>query len=340
MYIPDPVISCSLEMEEVINPCCESFVLSIFISSRPHRQPWVCSSVATLFCILGMSVGCGKYTLKYDLPDQAFKSAKPYPFSVVVTTLKDVRPSEEQAASARGVRHDERPEDFTGDDEFSGEVNQEISKMAARHLAYANVFSGVKYVEMSLDNGQAGLLDSLHARGFNSVLTGEIRSFCGYFERNPGRELLYGLGLGCLLGVPPLFMDMYKEKTTYITIPRGQWYNGTWVSYSASTPLTTREYDPLPIMLSSLGFMLGALVGNYLEAGSERTLEQTCALTLRLRNTSTHAVIWEDSVTVHEKERRTARGTNKHELALAALRDGVGQLIEKMSRASITFEKP
>jgi hypothetical protein len=287
-----------------------------------------------------MQVGCGKYTLKYDLSDEAFKSEKPYPFNVVVTTLKDVRPSEERAASARGIRNDGRPEDFTGDEEFSGEVNQEISKMAARHLAYANVFSGVKYVELALDNGQADVLDSLHARGFKSVLTGEIRSFCGYFERNPGRELLYGLGLGCLLGVPPLFMEMYREKTSYITIPQGRYVDGIWVTYSTSTPFTTRVFDPLPTTLSSLGFLLGALVGNYLEAGSERTLEQTCALTLRLLNTSTHAVIWEDSVTVHEKERKTARGTNKHELALAALRNGVGQLIEKMSKASITLELP
>jgi hypothetical protein len=263
-------------------------------------------------------VGCGKYALKYDLPEESFKSEKPHPFNVVVTTFTDIRPQEERIDSVRGSN------DYTSDDEFIGQVDKEISKMVAKHVAYANVFAGLRYVDLSIADLRHTDMDSLHARGFHAVLTGEIRHFSGYYERNTGREFLYGIGFGCLLGVPPLFMNMYKEKTNH---------------FLGST-FTTREYDPLPMYLSAIGFPLGGFIGDRIEKSYQRNIEQACALSLRLISTSTHRVVWEDSVTVQQKEHKAAGGTNKYELAVTALRDAVSQLVYRISAASFDVAKP
>jgi hypothetical protein len=277
-------------------------------------------------------VGCGKYALKYDLPEEPLKSKKPHPFHVVVTTFSDIRPREEHTNSVRGSN------DYTSDDEFIGQVDKEISKMVAKHVAYANVFAGLRYVDLSIADLRHADMDSLHARGFYAVLTGEIRHFSGYYERNTGREFLYGIGFGCLLGVPPLFMNMYKEKTSYV--PTSTWQDplGGW--HMSETPFTTREYDPLPMYLSAIGFPLGGFIGDQIEKSYQRNIEQACALSLRLISTSTHRVVWEDSVTVQQKERKAAGGTNKFELAVTALHDVVSQLIYRISSASFDVAKP
>lgn len=244
-----------------------------------------------LIFIVASLAGCGKYALKYDIPEYASKAANPHPLNVLVTTLNDLRPQEERIESLR-VSHD-----YTCDSDFVGQINQEISKMIAKQLAYANAFAGVTYVDISADRDRINDLDSLHVGGFHAILTGDIKHFSGYYETSFGREFVWEMGLPVLCAVPFLL-----RKDAY---------------------------------LAGISMLGGLTLGHQIEISYARTIERNCRLSLRLMSTSIHEILWEDSAQVHEKERRTARGTCKCELAVDALRDAVSQLIVRISQASL-----
>lgn len=259
--------------------------------------------IAVLFVLL--LSGCGGYAIKYELkePDITISKSKS-PLNVQLARFSDTRPQEEKSRTARSAKGQSDLSDYTYDDEFNGNVAEEVTKMVVEHLKYSKVFSGVAFASFASADASDSRLDSLRDKGVDALILGDLSHFYGYYDQKLGLQLLYGVPLG--LASALLLNFSFASGTTEYTI--------FW-------------YGP------------GLALGYYLESLHKRDIKYSTQLVLTMVSTSTRKVLWEGSFDVSQDLHDTMPGMNtqgrKFEITIHSLRAAVNKIVESLSKSDI-----
>ncbi len=272
--------------------------------------------------------GCG-YPIKYRLNDAGIvRAQQALPLRVQVATFTDKREPQEHEKKARKAAGFSDVNDFSYDNGFHGKEAEEITQVLVAHLSYSNAFTATQRGAFSSESISDSVLAALAAGGIEAVLVGEIENFYGYYDQNPGRQFLYGLGLGLAFGIPVYLATGSSEETS------------TFSTGIGTVRATETKFNGIP---GSIATSIGASLGYYLESTHKRNIERHTKLSARLLNTSTRATLWQDTFEIHEKDFKAMPGLNtetrKYEVTVAALREAVNRMVESLGKAEVSANK-
>jgi len=275
-----------------------------------------------LILLITIQNGCG-YDITYDMTrSNVATCSHTHQFNVVVAHFTDNRPPEERIDTLRKEITDRRIGNYTYDENFSSPVDEAITILTTKHLMYSKVFSNIMSSTKTSEEIDNGYLDTLSAKGVDHVLTGRIDHFYGYYEQRIGKQLLYGLPLACLIGIP-LTIASIEHETQVILGER----------------FTTVKINPVIQGLATLGFLAGGSLGSYLESMERRDIEWRTNLSINLINTKNHEILWQDTINVQNSINSSMPGVNtdkrKYEVAVESLRIALNDLVKRLSMLSI-----
>ncbi len=278
--------------------------------------------LATLTIFTLAVTGCS-YQINYGLNQRDIVRAKaPQKLRVAVVVIADQRDEAERLKDARKLRGDADAGDYTYDKDFKGNVSVEISKMLAKHLQYGQCFESVEFV--AADSKKPSLTENVQLRelGYDAVLTGSLRSFYGYYDRNSSREFLLTTAIPGSVALVTGFMSVKTEEK----------------SMGGMFPMSYTETKIDPVM-PAVATSLTSIVCNYVESSSSRDIAWQTALSMNLTDLTTGNLLWSDSVSVSDKVHTSMPGLKsskrKHEVAVASLRDAVNLLTERLSQSPL-----
>lgn len=277
-----------------------------------------------ILTIVALAVTGCSYQINYGLNQHDIVRAKaPQKLRVAVIAIADERESAERLKDARKERGDADAGDYTYDSDFKGDVSVEISKMLAKHLQYGQCFENVEFV--TADPRNPSLAENAHLRelGYDAVLSGSLKSFYGYYDRNSGREFLLGVAIPGSVALVTGFTSVKTEEKS--------------VSVAGST-MVYKETTVDPIM-PAVATSLTSIVCSYVESSSSRDIAWQTALSMNLTDLTTGNLLWSDSVSVSDKVHTSMPGLKtskrKHEVAVASLREAVNLLTARLSESSL-----
>ncbi|RMD98686.1 MAG: hypothetical protein D6814_07040 [Calditrichaeota bacterium] len=93
-------------------------------------------------------------------------------------------------------------EDYTYDRGFKGQVNEAITAMLVKHLAYAKIFNSVTMGSFSSDQVTDEALNKLSKNGVDAVLAGELHHFYGFYDYHIYKQFGYSLLLATVFSIP------------------------------------------------------------------------------------------------------------------------------------------
>lgn len=269
------------------------------------------ASVVMLLAVIVFLSGCA-YPLKYGLNQRDIIVSKAIlPLKVQVAEFTDTRDPEERDKSARMQKEYTDLGDYTYDRDFRGEIAKEISRMLVKHLNYSEIFKSVALGDYTSDEVSESKLDSLNLMGVDAVLLGGIKHFYGYYDRNIGREILYGLPFGIFTAYCNLMIAEMVDSWTDIAV-------GLIAYVSVVTG--------------------GVFLVEYLESLHKRDIEYRAELRAKLIDTSTHNILWEDKCKVFMKEHKSMpsyKGKDKKTMAIVSLREAVNKMVESISNVAL-----
>lgn len=276
-----------------------------------------------IITIVALAVTGCSYQINYGLNQRDIVRAKaPQKMRVAVVAIADQRDEAERLKNARKQRGDADAGDYTYDKDFRGNVSIEISKMLAKHLQYGQCFESVEFVAADLKKPSLTEYSHLRELGYDAVLTGSLRSFYGYYDRNSGREFLLTTAIPGSVALISGFMSVKTEEK----------------SMGGMFPMTYTEtkVDPvMPVVATSLT----SIVCNYVESSSSRDVAWQTSLSMNLTDLTTGNSLWSDSVSVKDKVHTSMPGLKtskrKHEVAVASLREAVNLLTERLSQSPL-----
>jgi len=284
-------------------------------------------SLAVISLATFLMIGCA-YNLSYSLNSRDIRhSTAPSHLRVAVVPLADERDPVERSKEARKAAGGKDVGDHTSDKDFKGEVVVEISRMAAKHLQYAQCFDRVEFVPLTAaDNTQADLT-ALRQAGFDAVLTGSLRSFCGYYDRSTGRELLWNAALPLSAGLIAGFMSVKTEEK----------------SIGGIAPMTFTETTVDPI-IPTVAVSISSLLGGLIESSADRDISWQTSFALDLIELKSGVITWSDSIvvsdSVHTSMPGIKTGKRKQEVAVASLREAVNVLVDRLAASAGTTSRP
>jgi hypothetical protein len=260
--------------------------------------------VISILFVLLLS-GCVGYAIKYELkePDVIVSKSK-LSLSVQLAKFSDTRPQEEKSKDIRSEKGQSDVNDYTYDNEFSGNVVEEVSKMVVEHINYSKVFNRITLASFASADVSDSKLDALREKGVDVLILGDLNHFYGYYEQNIGMQLLYCIPLGVASGLL-LNFSFTSGNTTYSYF----WYGP------------------------------GLVLGYYLESLDKRDIKYSTQLILKMVSTSTRKVLWEGTFDVSQKLYDKMPGIStqnrKFEITINSLRDAVNKIVESLSKSDI-----
>ena len=265
-------------------------------------------AVLAIFCIILFSgCGSGKYIIDYA-PVEPFDKVSTihHPLNVQLATFSDKRPLEEKLMTVRSKEVKSDSSDYTYDAEIEGSVAEGISDIVVKHLDYSKVFRSVSHTSITSDSITDSRLDSLHERGVDALIVGDINHFYGYYPIKPGLLILgTAIALPCAILVPLLAINV------------SAWY---WF------------LEPFPPILPM-----------YLESLPSRNIKYATGLTARMISTSTHKLLWEgsceESRQFYGKMPAPVIFPNKYICATNSLRQAVNKMVVSLSNADQLLKK-
>jgi hypothetical protein len=265
--------------------------------------------------LLTIGLGCS-YTIPIQYSLAKYNTFKPdsiRTLSVLVTTFSDIRPMEEQAKLMRERTIFTDIDDYTYNKEFNGKTNEGISRMLSKHLKYSKIFKQVEYANLTEDQLNKSIFDSLNSTGVRAVMIGSVTHFYGYYERDVAREWFYSLALA----IPAVVAGVQIMK---------------------NNPQLLEN----PLIGDMLGFAVGVpmvMIGQLLENSHSRKIGWHTQLTAKLINTSTYNILWQDSATSYNKELAPGKfsisGNSKFNLAFESLRNVVNEMIKSINMSTL-----
>lgn len=268
--------------------------------------------VAAIFIMIFLS-GCASFrtfSVGYDLnPLHVGLANKTYPLSVRVAKFQDVRPNEEKYKHDREKTDTLDLDDYTYDQDLSGPLAEQITKMTIDHLRFSNIFREVGLADFSTEQVNEKKVHDLAERGVNLLITGEIKHFYCYYDRRPSSELGM-LILGGLIG----------------GVSSGALVIATQPSYTVGT------------LIVSTGTSIGAYFGEYT---IKLRVKVHTSLAIKLIHTETRDTLYAKSFeSISEDTLRvfgvsSATKSNAWEIASNSLRHTVNTMVNALSKAAI-----
>lgn len=270
------------------------------------KVPNIRQIFAVIVIVVLIMSGCA-YPIKYKLNEKNISILKQtLPLRVLVTKFSDMRNSEERIKSLRKQKGYPDYGDYTYDKQFKGEVAEAITTMLVQHLNYSRVFSQVELAPFTSEQLSEEKLTSLSQIGVDAVMTGEIQHFYGYYDTNIFREILYQIPSYLYYFINPFgFSSDFVDALIHVSI---------WIT--------------------------GTIGGLYLESLHKRDIEWRTKLSVKMIHTSTHDVLWEDTIEIFGKVHQRMPGPGgrpprKFEVAINSLRDAVNKMVKSLSQVSL-----
>lgn len=265
-----------------------------------------------LLFVLSLTLNNCGHRIYYNLNSTSVVSvSNQIPLNLHVAIFSDDRPPQEKMKNEREKLGCTDCNDYTYDKEFEGEFVQDFSNMVVKHLTYSNIFSNVTLTEYLSNEIEPDVLPSLKRQGVDLIMTGKIKNFYGYYDRNQGSEIGLGLLFGLGFSIPIAFATL-EEETHRI---------GNMEYKEVKT-------NQAAIYLASAA---GVATGFYLESLSKRRIAKQCKLLITLYDTATSEIILEKIYDISSDSKGSLPGitpeNSKFNVALKALNQTINDLI-------------
>lgn len=138
-----------------------------------------------LICVMALCLplvsGCAA-SVKYCLDKDVYRSDAPVNSRAVLYTFKDIRPDAEHSGTM------DLPDIhmYTKDQNFSPDIDKQISRMLVAHLDKAGIFQKIEFRDMPDDASLEAAIRQLDQQGVDYVITGDIAHFYGYQSGSSG----------------------------------------------------------------------------------------------------------------------------------------------------------
>lgn len=266
--------------------------------------------VTILILVIILLSGCGgssKFMTKYELQNEDIVTCEsPRELSVQYIKMTDVRPILETDIRVRkAMKLDVDFYTYYGD--------RVASDMLFDHLSYSNVFSKITYDPIPVEIINDGYMDELRKSGIDAVLVGGIKHFYGCYYEHKG-------------------MKIFTIPTAIVV--------GLYTYAVAEKKLS--EFTGVINYMAALVAVPSALLAYYILSQPEhllkRNIQWDTELSLKMINTSTHRVMWEDSCRIKDSVYQAMPNKDKYIVTLSSLRDVVNEIVKRLSKVSFKRE--